>query len=366
MNNTFNPSKPSMNKKQQARQRAKIHWRTKMRLNNHLRTVCSTFQMPEEFSYYLLNRTTAMETLTDLLDLSQQISLYSLDTENDQRHNRPALIQIEFVNDEHPIVILVELFHLPQSHTEEFHRLILLFQSILSSKNTIQTWGRLTDELSQCTIYGLFNEQDIERPVNFNVQDRFKSWYNQTHPHILACLTRRSPDSTYAAFFCNDDAEEEEPIDSFTNDDYQRCLCIERPYKSKTCLWSLQLATACTTGQYLDKSNTISQWGLGLDRTLQYNNLLFTPTVKEQCLSLLPQKNFKERHRLNKLTYAINDCFAVTKLTQIIQQPNHAQCLQRNQLLFILTSLELRREQQQLLFPAKEHSRQQQKQKITS
>lgn len=308
----------------------KLQWRSKMQLNKHLRTVCSTYQMPKEFSYYLLNRTTTIETLTDLLDLASQISLYSLDTENDSRKNRPALIQIEFVNDEHAIVILVELFHLPPPDTHLFHGFISLFQSILSSKNTIQTWGNLTDELSPFTIYGLFNGENIQRSVNRNVQDLFKSWYNEKHPHLLACLMHRSIDTTYENFFPNDSYENNDQIDVVTQDDYRRCLCIERPYKFPTGLWSLQLAMAYTTGQFLDKSNTISAWGLGLDRSLEGE-----------------KAKFKERHRLNKLTYAVNDCFAVTKLARIIKQPQHPECLQRHQLRSMLTSLEQRKKQQQ-------------------
>lgn len=300
----------------------KLHWRSKMQLNQHLRAVCSTYQMPEEFSYYLLNRTTAKETLTDLLDLASQISLYSLDTENDARKNRPALIQIEFVNDEHAIVILVELFHLPPSDTHLFHGFISLFQSIFSSKNTIQTWGKLIDELLPFTIYGLFNGADIKQPVNMNVQDVFKSWYNEKHPHLLACLMHRSIETTYENFFPNDSHENNDQIDVVTQDDYRRCLCIERPYKFPSALWSLQLAIAYTTGQFLDKSNTISAWGLGLDRSLQRE-----------------RKKFKERHRLNKLTYAVNDCFAVTKLARIIAQPQHPESLPRHQLRLMLTSL---------------------------
>ncbi len=49
-------------------------------------------------------------TLTILPMKSLCLSLFVWILKNDQRHNRPAWIQIEFVNHEHEMIILVELF----------------------------------------------------------------------------------------------------------------------------------------------------------------------------------------------------------------------------------------------------------------
>ena len=302
----------------------KSRWLDKMQLNLKLKAVCSPFQMPEDFLYYLLNRTTAAETLTDLIDVARQTTTFTLDTENDSRKKKPALIQIEFVSDHQPIVILVEIFHLPPSGTSLFGLFVSLFRTILSSTNTIQTWGPLKKELCEFIPTGLFQAEDLNLPRDKqkNIQDDFKGWYNEMHPHSYRCVA-----PGYDTIGGDD---EENNSDIIMINDFRRCECPYRPYKAPYKVWSLQKAIAYTTGQHLDKSHSISRWGLGLDRRLR-NNMSLNQKYQPSTHLLVPQKYFTERQRLSKLTYAVNDCFAVTKLAKIIEQANHPERLQPNE-----------------------------------
>ena len=186
------------------------------------------------------------------------------------------------------------------------------------------TWGTLYDELIQFLIYGLFQEDDVQLPQTKNVQIEFKTWYNRMYPHDFKC-------SRHNYMFNDDDNdnnydEEEELIIRNSIDDFRSCRCPNRPYKFDNALWSLQLAIAYTTGQHLDKSHTISQWGLGLDRTLR-NNMLFNQNYQLSTKLFVPQKYLSERHRLSKLCYAIRDCFAVAKFVKIMKESNHPERL---------------------------------------
>ena len=304
------------------RRQDKSRWRKKMQLNLKLKAVCSPYRMPEDFLYYLLNRTTAAETLTDLIDVARQTTTFTLDTENDSRKKTPALIQIEFVSDHQPMVILVETFHLPPSGTSLFGLFVSLFRTILSSTNIIQTWGPLEQELREFIPCGLFQEEDLNLPKSQqkDIQDDFKRWYNGMHPHSYRCIALG-----YDAL--GDDVDDdEEKNDKIITNDFRQCKCLYRPYKGPSEVWALQLAIAYTTGQHLDKSHTLSRWGLGLDRRLR-NNMSLNQTCQPSTQLLVPQKYFSERQRLSKLTYAINDCFAVTKLAKIIEQARHPERL---------------------------------------
>ena len=306
--------------KAQRRDHGKIRWRQKMQSNLKLKAVCSPYQMPGDFAYYLLNRTTTVETLTDLIDVARQTTTFTLDTENDSRKKRPALIQVECFDDHRSIVILVETFHLPPAGTSLFDLFVSLFRTILSSEKIIQTWGPLKKELEEFICYGLFQEDDLNLPEKSqkNIQNDFKRWYNGMYPHGDRCIGK--------GYFLDDDDNDEENDDRVITKDFRSCRCLHRPYKSPYHAWSLQLAVAYTTGQHLDKSHSISRWGLGLDRRLR-NNMLLNQTYQPSTQLFVPQKYFSERQRFSKLIYAINDCFAVTKLAKIIQQASHPERL---------------------------------------
>lgn len=302
--------------KVQRRAHDRRRWREKMQMNMKWKAVCSPYQMPEGFVYYLLNRTTTVDTLMDLIEVARQTTTFTLDTENDSRKKKPALIQVECLDDRRPIVIIVETCHLPPASTSLFALFVSLFRIILCSEKIIQTWGPLEKELVEFISCGLFQADDLNLSGKSkkNIQNDFKRWYNRMHPHSDRCIGNDG--------YLDDDDEDDEII---TND-FRSCRCLLRPYKSPSHLWSLQLAIAYTTGQHLDKSHSISRWGLGLDRRLQ-NNMLLNQTYQPSTQLFVPQKYFSERQRCSKLIYAMNDCFAVTKLAKIIGQTSHPERL---------------------------------------
>ncbi|CAF1296938.1 unnamed protein product [Didymodactylos carnosus] len=166
--------------------------------------------------------------------------------------------------------------HLPDktNKTDKFNELVKLMKTIFKSTNTIYAWGRLRAELEPFSHSGLFQLSDIPAKV-FNVQRRFREWYNDRHPHTEECQRQKTVHN---------------------NDDYDDCLRprTHRPYKEANDQWGLQMAIARTFGQYLDKSSTLANWAVGLDTALG----TYMP----------PQK----RERLK--TYAAYDCLAVEKL----------------------------------------------------
>ncbi|CAF0891422.1 unnamed protein product [Didymodactylos carnosus] len=94
---------------------------------------------------------------------------------------------------------------------DKFNELVKLMKTIFKSTNTIYAWGRLRAELEPFSHSGLFQLSDIPAKV-FNVQRRFRDWYNDRNPHTEEC-------------------QRQKPIHN--NDDHDDCLCphTHRPYK---------------------------------------------------------------------------------------------------------------------------------------
>lgn len=298
-------------------QRNKYKALMKTKINLKLKSLLPRFNRPPStYAHYFLNRTTSMETIDDLIEWAQQTNIFTLDTEHDIRQNRPALIQIEFVHDDddddnYSIVILVETCHLPMTKTKLFERFQYLFQIILSSTNIIQTWGSLSNELDDFLVYDLFKREQLCSSSNINVQVRFQLWFERSYGHDYRCQRNR------AECLIDESDNDESPMD--------RCSCLHRPYRSSNMLWSLQMAIAFAFGEWLDKTHTKSRWSLGLDRRLQ-NQMLFDCQWKSSKQVWLPPKYFKERHRLAKLYYAMNDCFSVTELAKFIRRSKTSRC----------------------------------------
>ncbi|CAF1115520.1 unnamed protein product [Didymodactylos carnosus] len=168
--------------------------------------------------------------------------------------------------------------HLPNktNKADKFNELVKLMKTIFKSTNTIYAWGRLRAELEPFSHSGLFQLSDIPAKV-FNLQRRFREWYNDRHPHIEEC-------------------QRQKPVHN--SDDYDDCLCprTHRPYKAVNDQWGLQMAIARTFGQYLDKSSALANSAVGLDTALS--------------AYMSPQ----ERERLK--TYAAYDCLAVRNYDQ--------------------------------------------------
>ncbi|CAF1433786.1 unnamed protein product [Didymodactylos carnosus] len=120
--------------------------------------------------------------------------------------------------------------------------------TVFKSTNTIYAWGRLRAELEPFSHSGLFQLSDIPAKV-FNIQRRFRDWYNDRRPYTEECQRQKPVHNT---------------------DDYDDCLCprTHRPYKAANDQWGLQMAIARTFGQYLNKSSTLANWAVGLDAAL--------------------------------------------------------------------------------------------------
>ncbi|CAF4388098.1 unnamed protein product, partial [Rotaria sordida] len=97
--------------------------------------------------------------------------------------NEPALIQLQITQKNlFSYVIFVEVRHLPNMHEQTFILIQELFVSLFSSNKNIYIWGSV-DELQKFLNFNLFSSSQIYLSNNINLQDEFKKFWNQHHPH---------------------------------------------------------------------------------------------------------------------------------------------------------------------------------------
>ena len=220
---------------------------------------------------HFINRKTEEQTLIELIQVATDSTIFLLDTESVLvRHqpNRPGLIQLEIIpSDTLPVVLIIEVNHLPPTHSHAFQLIRQLFRIVLDSENVIYTWGIIA-ELNEFVQFNLFNPQQIESCDNRNLQDIFKQYWQQCHEH-----KRR------------DDCQCEECIGKDTNEQ-----------------WSLQDAVAYQLEEWLDKRHTCSPFDMGLDPRLNRS-----------------QQKATER-QTTLIDYAANDCLSMEKLMISIQE----------------------------------------------
>ena len=229
------------------------------------------------YELHHINHSTPSLLLQDLIDMARKTMRYSIDTENDYRTHRPALIQIEFVR-QRSIVLLVEVCHLPHPSSTLFWLMRSLFKVILQPANMILSWGDAIRELSEFVPCGLFSTTMVDQMRMIDVQGRFKGWYNNTFRHTCGVPSR---------------------------DDHPSCTCSHRPVKNSSNPWSLQKAVACTFYQFLDKTRTKSNWSQRLDRGDVRSSSMF-----DRNANII---------RAQMIQYATNDCLAVTKLFAVLE-----------------------------------------------
>lgn len=235
------------------------------RRQNTMLSALPPFTSENEYDLYHINRRTSSLLLHDLIEMARKTTQYSIDTENDYRTHRPALIQIEYVR-QRSVILLVGVGHLPHRSSALFWLIQSLFKVILQPSNRILSWGDGSSELSAFVPCGLFSPTMVTQMYTINVQDRFKRGYNNRNPHTCGI-----------------------PSD----DDHPSCTCLHRPVKNSNNPWSLQMAVAWTFCQFLDKPYTKSNWSRRLD------------SGDGQSSSLID--------------YAANDCLAVTKIFAAIE-----------------------------------------------
>ena len=242
-------------------------------------SVYPTFSPLADCQIYLLNASTLPSLIKDLIELARRTTRFTIDTECDYLTHEPALIQIEFLNI-NSAMILIETCHLPHASSVLFWLIRSLLKVIFQPANTILSWGDVTFELSAFVHYGLFSLHAVHQITNIDVQLRFKEWYNQTFPHTCGLQPSHHDDSTL-------------------------CVCSHRPIKQTNNPWSLQRAIAYTFHEFLDKTPTKSDWSQSLSLV---RNVYQHSTMK---------RNIRPT-RTHLITYAANDCLAVTKLMMVV------------------------------------------------
>lgn len=240
-------------------------------------SVLPKFTAVNDHQVYLVNQSTSTSLMHHLIELAKQTVTFTVDTERDYYSHQPALIQIEFVQMT-SVVILVETCHLPHPASILFWLIRSLFKVIFQSDKLILAWGDVIDELIPFIDYGLFSSSLIQNITSIDVQTRFKTWYNQTYPHQC----HLSP----------------------SVDDHITCICSHRPVKNLNDQWSLQKAIAYVFDEFLDKTRTKSNWSQSLD----FKDVRCHPIT-----------NRREKDSRELISYAVNDCLAVTKLFATMQ-----------------------------------------------
>lgn len=253
---------PKAKQKTQAqRQRQWRHNQRKSALNQQLSHL-PTFSIDQPYELIFINSLTGFFGILRLIELAQQTTSFTMDTELDGSSSRPALVQVQFHStaqkDSKITIIIFEMLHLPPMNSVLYQQIERLVQTIFHSYKTFLVWGEGTDELSKFQVYPLFQSTAMYTLHFVNVQEKFKLW-------------------------CNDQQRQ---------------------------AWALQLAVAQTFGQFLDKSWTRSNWGVGLDVRL-YQNLRLNELNYNVKSSLTEAE---DQIRLRLIKYAVDDCFATTKL----------------------------------------------------
>lgn len=234
-----------------------------------------------DYFIYCINQGTLPVHLHDLISLAKQTLRFTIDTERDYYTRESALIQIEFINYNRSVVALLEVCHLPDPTSPLFSLIHTLMELILQPTNTLYGWGDMKFELAKYFRFHLFSSYTLSQ-INFiNVQYHFKQWYNQTFLHQCGL-----------------------PLNF---NDHELCTCLYRPLKNKDYVWALQKAIAFIFNEFIDKTLTHSRWTIpfALSRTIERYIHLKNRTTK----------NFTEK----RILYAVDDCFAVTKLWMVLE-----------------------------------------------
>ncbi|CAF4983685.1 unnamed protein product, partial [Rotaria sp. Silwood1] len=239
---------------------------------------CNIFRPLSSYRYYHIHKNTPIDLLDDLIDYAKEVKHYTIDTEDQlvpKRPSIPALIQIEYVYNNNPsILLLIECMYLPEQNEPTFIKIKQLCKIIFSMGHTIYSWGNLVNELEDFYQYNLFDENDINHVNDRNMQGEFTEYFNTTYP--------TSPD-----------------IKLKSNETY-----------------SLQFAILNTFYEWLTKRYTLGNFGCGLDPALH------TISVPKQFMYMREQviEDEKEIREL-LINYTLNDCLGVTKLINKLPPP---------------------------------------------
>jgi hypothetical protein len=232
------------------------------------------FRRLKPYEFYYVNRTSNVPLISKLIKEAENTNRYTIASQTDMAINQPAVLLVEFIQQEKSIFVLFELFYLPKHSPLIFGLLIQLFRVIFDCDHTILSWGNAYNELPKLVKYGLFTENTVDHIYAVNVQYFFKAWY----------------DNRYAA-------------------------CLNRSYKNIEDKCSVQKAMAIVFNEFQDETLQDGDWSMGLDLNLgtQYTEKFLEPGDHYNEL----QKEKRIRQILTQ--YAIQNCFSITKLAIVVE-----------------------------------------------
>ncbi|CAF3018839.1 unnamed protein product [Rotaria sp. Silwood2] len=249
----------------------------KYELNSAL-SILQVFNPLNDYHIHHINQSTSPILLHDLIKQARKTTRFTIDTEDDYYTHQPALIQIEFIQDK-SIILLIEINHLPHPSSIVFWLIRSLLKVILHSLNVIYSWGDAKDELSKFIPSRLLSSETLLEINNMNIQKIFKNWHDRKPKRQCISVSLDTVNRLYT---------------------YSRKSTTNFNHK-----WSLQMAIAYAFHEFLDKSRTKSRWIRNLDMT--NNNRSFVVNLKVN------------RIVEEMIEYAVNDCFAVTKLVSMLK-----------------------------------------------
>jgi hypothetical protein len=235
---------------------------------------------PLPYIPYFINRKTTEPTLHQLTQAATSSSEFTIDTESMNvrwEKNKPVLIQIQIILPYNlSLVTLVEIYHLPDNNTNHFKLIKHLFEIFFSPGKIIYIWGNM-NELDPFVEFRLFSDEQLRSTKPINLQQQFKLFWNEQHPHQY-----RSSTST--------DISEED------------CTCERCIGKKPTEPWSLQDSIAFLFKEYLLKILTREKFHLGLDP------------------HLFRFDHDEKQYRQELTNYVLNDCAAMQRI--LIERKN--------------------------------------------
>ncbi|CAF3894331.1 unnamed protein product [Rotaria sordida] len=243
----------------------------------HEHDLSSTYPPFEPLPYipYFVNRTTPEQTLHQLIQVATTSTEFTLDTESVNIYrttNKPVLIQLQILLPHNlSLVNVIEMCHLPPENHICFKLLKQLFQIIFSKEKQVYIWGS-TGELFPFITFKLFSYEQIDGINLINLQDQFKTYWNQQHIHK-------------------------------SNEENDICICESCLGKQPSETWSLQDSVALELHEYLSKVLTNQSFDIGLDPNLQHMN------------------SSEKNHRQQLTTYALYDCLSMQRI--IISMKNN-------------------------------------------
>ncbi|CAF2927168.1 unnamed protein product [Rotaria sp. Silwood2] len=237
-----------------------------------------------DYELVFINNNASTNTMEKLLNHVNTCRQYAIDTESERTNNQLSLIQINSIPTKPPSrVMLFELKHLPDQHSQKYEKILQLFQLIFRLDNEIYSWGKMEKELEPA-------KELFTWPIPaelIDIQPHFSGWYNwaRTQCGVQSLLHR------------NDENNDNE----LTQQHHQQSSCYchsPSPYKINE-LWSLQNSLKYGCKLFLDKSCTLSHWSSSL-------------TSSHSSLSHADQKKM--------IHYATHDVMAVTFLIRPITE----------------------------------------------